>query len=56
MYKRKEIIGDCTLFLGDNKDIIDSVECDAVVLTSSKFIYTMTLCFMLVKLQIWKLV
>jgi len=31
MYKRKEIIGDCTLFLGDNKDIIDSVECDAVV-------------------------
>ena len=31
MFKRKEIIGDCTLYLGDNKDLIESIECDAIV-------------------------
>lgn len=30
-YKRKEVIGDCTLYLGDNKDLIESIDCDAVV-------------------------
>jgi site-specific DNA-methyltransferase (adenine-specific) len=30
-YKRKEVIGSCTLYLGDNKDLIGEIECDAIV-------------------------
>lgn len=31
IYKRKEVIGDCTLYLGDAADLIPAIEIDAVV-------------------------